>query len=57
MVIMPLRTPLSVDLELYEYEHVVEKDKGAQRAGTERRPKAFGWVLSLRFIGPPGDFG
>lgn len=55
---MPLRTPLRVDLELYEYdEHVVEKDKGAQRAGTERRPKAFGCVLSLRFIGPPGDVG
>lgn len=59
---MPLGTPLRVYLEFYGYEHV-EKDKGAQRAGRERRPKAvyvFGVLVrsvTAAFIGPPGDFG
>lgn len=48
---MPLRTPLRVDLEFYEYERVVEKDKGAQRAGTERRPKAlYVFGVSVRSV-------
>lgn len=38
---MPSRPPLGDGLESYEYEHVVEKDKAAQRAGTQRRARAF----------------